>query len=95
MWRPVFDKYDKDKDGRIECDEFRRILQDANNQLSEDIPKEVIDELVERSNWCSDRYITFDEFIKMVRSKVLKMFLKNHFRLTQENWAVNVLVFLD
>jgi Ca2+-binding EF-hand superfamily protein len=62
----VFDKYDRNHDGKIECAEFKRILKDGNNQLSEDIPNEVIDELTERSQWCADGVITFDEFLHMV-----------------------------
>jgi Ca2+-binding EF-hand superfamily protein len=66
LWRPVFDKYDANKDGVIECHHFKRILKESNNHLSEDIPEEVLDELLERSDICADGVITYEEFLKMV-----------------------------
>jgi len=71
LWRPVFDKYDTNKDGIIECHHFKRILKESNNHLSEDIPEEVLDELLERSDICTDGVITYEEFLKMVHARDL------------------------
>lgn len=62
----MFDRYDRDHDGRIQIDEFRQMLNRGNDHLDEDIPSDVIDEILEISNWNRDKYLTFDEFLRMV-----------------------------
>ncbi|XP_054155347.1 rhomboid-related protein 2-like [Oppia nitens] len=71
LWRPVFDKYDTNKDGIIECQQFKRILKESNNHLSEDIPEEVLDEMIEKSDICRDGVITYEEFLKMIHARDL------------------------
>lgn len=64
----MFEKYDTDKDDRISLEEFKIFLKEKNQELSGDIPEEVLNEIVERIDWNKDRYITYHEFIRMVRN---------------------------
>ena len=66
LWKPVFDKYDRAKTGRIQISEFQRILQEGNNHLSEDIPQDVLDQLINNSNSFKDGFLTYDEFLELV-----------------------------
>ncbi|XP_053207442.1 rhomboid-related protein 2-like [Panonychus citri] len=69
IWKPVFDKYDTDGNGRIPIGAFRRRIMEANERLEEDIPREVLDEIIERVEWDHDGYISYSEFISMVKSR--------------------------
>jgi len=62
----VFNKYDVNRDGKIEINEFKRVLKEANYHLEEDIPSEVLDEILERADWDVNKHITYNEFIRMV-----------------------------
>ena len=68
LWRPVFNALDTDKDGKIHLDELRAFLHEGNSHL-EELPPEVLAEIIERSDWDKNRYITFDEFLHMVQAK--------------------------
>ncbi|XP_053206882.1 uncharacterized protein LOC128391063 isoform X2 [Panonychus citri] len=69
IWKSVFDKYDTDGNGRIPIGAFRRRIMEANERLEEDIPREVLDEIIERVEWDHDGYISYSEFISMVKSR--------------------------
>lgn len=62
----MFDKYDRNKTGRINIHEFRRILQAGNNHLDEDIPNEVLDEILNPNKKFDNDEITYEEFLDMV-----------------------------
>lgn len=62
----MFNKYDVNRDGKIEINEFKRVLKEANYHLEEDIPSEVLDEILERADWDVNKHITYNEFIRMV-----------------------------
>src|SRR5437867_820262 len=68
LWRPVFDALDDDRTGRIPLDELKRKLK-AGNELLHDLPSEIIDQILERSDWDTNRYLTFDEFLAMLHSR--------------------------
>ncbi|XP_074599780.1 rhomboid-4 [Brevipalpus obovatus] len=71
IWRPVFEKYDTDGDGRIPVEEFKRRVGQANDRLEEDIPQEVLDEVIERAEYDRDGYLTYDEFLRMINCREL------------------------
>jgi len=48
--------------------EFKRILQESNNHLSEDIPPHVLDELIHNADSFKDGVLTYDEFLELVRA---------------------------
>lgn len=62
----MFDKYDPGKTGRIRLNEFKRILQESNNRLSEDIPPELLDKLIHNADSYRDGYLTYEEFLQLV-----------------------------
>lgn len=66
VWKPVFDRYDPNKTGHISLHEFRRILQESNNHLSEDISPELLDKLIHNADILKDGVITYDEFLQLV-----------------------------
>lgn len=66
VWKPVFDRYDLNKTGEISIHEFRRILQESNNHLSEDISPELLDRLIHSADTIKDGQITYDEFLQLV-----------------------------
>lgn len=92
----MFDQYDVDHDGRIPLDDFKRRLTEGNHHLNEDIPQEVLDEILERADWDKDRVITFEDFLRMVLT-ILYLFVKpliyrilSLYRLVLENLAHTV-----
>lgn len=68
LWRPVFNALDTDKDGKIHLDELKALLSEGNSHLDE-LPPEVLAEIIERADWDRNRYITFDEFLHMVQAR--------------------------
>lgn len=77
----MFDKYDPGKTGRIRLNEFKRILQESNNRLSEDIPPELLDKLIHNADSYRDGYLTYNEFLQLVRTANLA--IVTFFSLTQ------------
>lgn len=65
-WRPVFEKYDPNHTGKIKFSEFRRILEEGNEQLNEDIPFDVLEKLLNSQHKFEDESITYDQFIELV-----------------------------
>lgn len=68
LWRPIFDKYDRDHDGEIPLEDILQLLHDKNEELEHDIPPTVLEELVERADWDSNRKISYTEFKSMVHA---------------------------
>ena len=69
MWRPVFDSLDIDNDGRIPLNEFAAMLKEGNLHLNE-VPQEILEQILERVDFDRNRYLTYDEFLHMVRSPI-------------------------
>lgn len=70
-WRPIFEKYDTDEDGWIALDELKSYLQNVNTAIKSDFPPEVIEEIIERSDWDKNRLLSYHEFLKMVQAAQL------------------------
>lgn len=73
VWKPVFDRYDPHKTGHISIQEFKRILQESNSHLSEDISPELLDKLIHNADILKDGVITYDEFLQLVQTTELGM----------------------
>ena len=71
MWRPVFDQFDTNLDGRISLDELKRHLHEGNSHLGEELPREVVEEILERADWDKNRVLTYDEFLHMIHARDL------------------------
>lgn len=65
----MFEKYDTEGHGKISVREFQRKIKAANDQLEEDIPHEVLDEIIDRAEWDQDGYIDYNEFLRMVNAR--------------------------
>uniref|UniRef100_A0A7S3FYP0 Calmodulin n=1 Tax=Strombidium rassoulzadegani TaxID=1082188 RepID=A0A7S3FYP0_9SPIT len=61
----AFDVYDKEKDGRIGSDDFRSVIDNLGEKLTENEIKEIIDE----ADVDGDGHIDYMEFVKMMMSK--------------------------
>lgn len=66
IWRPVFDRYDRNGSGRICLEDFKRILQESNRQLSEDISPEILESLISQGN--HSETIDYQQFLQMINS---------------------------
>ncbi|CAN7985128.1 unnamed protein product [Ixodes hexagonus] len=62
------DRYDHDNDGQIPLDEILRLLHDHNQELEHDLPPSVLQEIVERADWDSNRMLSYEEFTRMVHA---------------------------
>ncbi|KAM7312240.1 rhomboid-related protein 2 [Ixodes scapularis] len=71
LWRSVFEKYDHDDDGQIPLDEILQLLHEHNQELEHDMPPSVLQEIVERADWDSNRMLSFEEFTRMVHAHEL------------------------
>lgn len=56
-------------------DEFKYFVKTGNAHLR-DLPPEILEEIIERSDWDQNRYIDFDEFLRMV--SVILMFVQHN-----------------
>ncbi|XP_065298907.1 rhomboid-related protein 2-like [Dermacentor albipictus] len=71
LWRPIFDKYDRDLDGEIPLEDILQLLHEKNEELQHDIPPSVLEEIVERADWDSNRKLSYAEFKRMVHASDL------------------------
>ncbi|XP_054722866.1 rhomboid-related protein 2-like [Uloborus diversus] len=69
FWRPVFDKYDLDKDGCIPLRDLKQALKSGD--LRHDFPDEVIDEILEWADINHDGMLNYEEFLRMVHAREL------------------------
>ncbi|GFT41716.1 rhomboid-related protein 3 [Nephila pilipes] len=69
-WKPVFDKYDSDKDGTIPLRYLKSILK-SGGDLRHDFPDEVIEEILEWADINHDGLLSYDEFLRMVHAREL------------------------
>lgn len=68
LWRPIFDKYDRDHDGEIPLEDILQLLREKNEELQHDIPPSVLEEIVERADWDANGKISYAEFKSMVHA---------------------------
>lgn len=68
LWKPIFDKYDLDHDGEIPLEDILQFLHDKNEELEHDIPASVLEEIVERADWDSNRKLSYEEFKRMIHA---------------------------
>ncbi|XP_015903155.1 rhomboid-related protein 2 [Parasteatoda tepidariorum] len=69
-WKPVFDKYDLDKDGYIPLVYFKTVLK-SSDEFRADFPDEVINEVLEWADINSDGRLSYDEFLRMIYAREL------------------------
>lgn len=50
--------------------DFRKILRESNDQMSHDIPPQVLDQLLNNPDVVNDNTLTYDKFLELVRSSV-------------------------
>ena len=65
LWRPVFEEFDRDHDGRVSLDYLKEQVQVGNSHL-QDIPPDVLEAILERADWDQDRSLTYNEFLALV-----------------------------
>ncbi|XP_077532708.1 uncharacterized protein LOC144145091 [Haemaphysalis longicornis] len=68
LWKPIFDKYDNDKDGEIPLKEIKQLFRGKNVDLERDIPASILDEILEQADADNNGKLSFAEFKKMVRA---------------------------
>ena len=69
--RNLFEKYDLDKNGVLDKEEFIRIMVDILKKLSEDLPDrkhlEIAEEAFTKFDMNQDKVIEFNEFYELMR----------------------------
>ena len=69
--RNLFEKYDLDKNGVLDKEEFIRIMVDVLKKLSEDLPDrkhlEIAEEAFTKFDMNQDKVIEFNEFYELMR----------------------------
>ncbi|CAH0696706.1 unnamed protein product [Spodoptera exigua] len=69
-WRRIFEKYDKDKDGRISYVELKEIINSVEYQ--HDLPDNVVDKIMDLADRDNSGYLDFNEFVAMMQNPDLK-----------------------
>ncbi|CAG0905777.1 unnamed protein product [Cyprideis torosa] len=69
MWRPTWNRFDHNQDGRVPLDEFKHML--TASPFKDALPEEVLDEILERADYDRNGYIDFPEFLMMIRAEGL------------------------
>ncbi|GBP39099.1 Putative calcium-binding protein CML23 [Eumeta japonica] len=70
-WRRIFDKYDRDKDGRISYTELKDIIE--SREYDHDLPDNVVDKIMKLADKDNSGYLDFAEFVEMMQNPDLKM----------------------
>lgn len=65
-YRTIFNKYDKDRDGLINCKELYELIESG--EYENDIPKHVVKQIHEISDTDNNKKIDFDEFVNMMNN---------------------------
>ncbi|CAG0916631.1 unnamed protein product [Notodromas monacha] len=68
-WRPIFDQFDHDGDGKVPLAELSHIFRGTPE--GRDVPQEVIDDILDMADSSRDGYLDFEEFINMVRGQAI------------------------
>ncbi|CAB3220248.1 unnamed protein product [Arctia plantaginis] len=69
-WRRIFEKYDKDNDGRISYVELRDIIE--SREYDQDLPDNLVDKIMILADSDNSGYLDFREFVEMMHHPDLK-----------------------
>ncbi|XP_026740286.1 rhomboid-related protein 2 isoform X2 [Trichoplusia ni] len=69
-WRRIFEKYDKDKDGRISYVELKEIIE--SREYEHDLPDNVVDKIMKLADRDNSGFLDFNEFVAMMHNPDLK-----------------------
>ncbi|XP_064074347.1 rhomboid-related protein 2 isoform X1 [Vanessa tameamea] len=69
-WRRIFNKYDKDNDGRISYVELKGIIE--SREYDHDLPDNVVDKIMSLADRDQSGYLDFAEFVEMMHNPDLK-----------------------
>ncbi|XP_050353362.1 rhomboid-related protein 2 isoform X1 [Nymphalis io] len=69
-WRRIFNKYDKDNDGRISYVELKGIIE--SREYDHDLPDNVVDKIMSLADRDNSGYLDFAEFVEMMHNPDLK-----------------------
>ncbi|XP_012548202.1 rhomboid-related protein 2 isoform X1 [Bombyx mori] len=69
-WRRIFNKYDKDNDGRISYVELKNIIE--SREYDHDLPDNVVDKIMSLADSDNSGYLDFQEFVAMMHNPDLK-----------------------
>ncbi|XP_046963825.1 rhomboid-related protein 2 isoform X3 [Vanessa cardui] len=69
-WRRIFNKYDKDNDGRISYVELKGIIE--SREYDHDLPDNVVDKIMNLADRDNSGYLDFAEFVEMMHNPDLK-----------------------
>jgi Ca2+-binding EF-hand superfamily protein len=73
-WQLIFDKYDRDSDGRISLAELRQMI--LSESFTKDIPQHTVRQIQKRADEDANGYIEYPEFLKMVCTDLVEQFHK-------------------
>jgi Ca2+-binding EF-hand superfamily protein len=68
----IFDKYDRDSDGRISLAELKQMI--LNESFTKDIPPHTVRHILKRADHDANGYIEYPEFLSMVCTDFLEQF---------------------
>ncbi|XP_049879529.1 rhomboid-related protein 2 isoform X2 [Pectinophora gossypiella] len=69
-WRRIFNKYDKDKDGKISYVELKDIIE--SREYDHDLPNDVVEKIMTLADRDNSGYLDFQEFVEMMHHPDLK-----------------------
>ncbi|XP_072934187.1 rhomboid-related protein 2 isoform X2 [Epargyreus clarus] len=69
-WRRIFNKYDKDNDGKISYVELKEIIE--SREYDHDLPDNVVDKIMGLADRDNSGYLDFREFVEMMQNPDLK-----------------------
>ncbi|XP_030040176.1 rhomboid-related protein 2 isoform X6 [Manduca sexta] len=69
-WRRIFNKYDRDNDGRISYVELKGIIE--SREYDQDLPDNVVDKIMVLADSDNSGYLDFAEFVAMMHNPDLK-----------------------
>ncbi|CAG4931911.1 unnamed protein product [Colias eurytheme] len=69
-WRRIFNKYDKDNDGRISYVELKHIIE--SREYDHDLPDNVVEKIMSVADRDNSGYLEFSEFVEMMHHPALK-----------------------
>ncbi|OWR55066.1 rhomboid-related protein 2 isoform X4 [Danaus plexippus] len=69
-WRRIFNKYDRDNDGRISYVELKAIIE--SREYDHDLPDNVVEKIMALADRDNSGYLDFTEFVAMMKNPELK-----------------------
>ncbi|XP_026313453.1 rhomboid-related protein 2 isoform X2 [Hyposmocoma kahamanoa] len=69
-WRRIFNKYDRDNDGKISYVELKQIID--SREYDHDLPDNVVSKIMALADRDNSGYLDFDEFVEMMHNPDLK-----------------------